>query len=73
MRGRIKRGENAAKEKRLGTQWSGRLIVPGGMTHKVPDRAPDPIIYRCQKARRPARISYPDPQLPVIPGYMRKR
>lgn len=34
-----------------------RLIVPGGMTHKVPDRAPDPIIYRCQKAPRPARIS----------------
>lgn len=39
---------------------------PTGMTHKVPDRAPDPIIYRCQKAPGPARIPTRSPSaIPV--------
>lgn len=64
-RARIKRGENAAKEKRLGThaQWSGCLIVPGGMTHKVPDRARSWSDY-LSLSKSPARISYPDPAAP---------
>lgn len=36
MRGEIKRGENAAKEKRLGIQWSGAWLSPAGWLTKSP-------------------------------------
>lgn len=58
----IKRGENTTEEERLRAHTMGpgapdcpRPRRPARMTHKVPDRTPDPIIYRCQKAPRPAR------------------